>query len=116
MRIHIVIINDDYMDAHLAARKQGAFVFWNHPHWIGQRKDGSVKMYDEVKDLIDKNLLHGIEVTNERTYSDQAIQAALDYDLTMLALLNRSLMRLELLDQSKSFHSLPQYHAEGFYL
>ena len=78
------IINDDYMDAHLAARKQGAFVFWNHPHWIGQRKDGSVKMYDEVKDLIDKNLLHGIEVTNERTYSDQAIQAALDYDLTML--------------------------------
>ena len=50
------IINDDYMDAHLAARKQGAFVFWNHPHWIGQRKDGSVKMYDEVKDLIDKNL------------------------------------------------------------
>tara|TARA_Y100000816_G_scaffold289104_1_gene274929 strand:+ start:1305 stop:2441 length:1137 start_codon:yes stop_codon:yes gene_type:complete len=78
------IMHDNYMDAHLAARKQGAFVFWNHPHWIGQRKDGSVKLYEEVKDLIDKNLLHGIEVTNERTYSDQAIQVALDHNLTML--------------------------------
>ena len=47
-------------------------------------KDGSVKLYEEVKDLIDKNLLHGIEVTNERTYSDQAIQVALDHNLTML--------------------------------
>ena len=78
------IMHDNYMDAHLAARKQGAFIFWNHPHWIGQRKDGSVKLYEEVKDLIDKNLLHGIEVTNERTYSDQAIQVALDHNLTML--------------------------------
>ena len=78
------IMHDTYMDAHLAARKQGAFIFWNHPHWIGQRKDGSVKLYEEVKDLIDKNLLHGIEVTNERTYSDQAIQVALDHNLTML--------------------------------
>ena len=78
------IMHDNYMDAHLAARKQGAFIFWNHPHWIGQRKDGSVKLYEEVKDLIDKNLLHGIEVANERTYSDQAIQVALDHNLTML--------------------------------
>lgn len=78
------IMNDDYMKSYLAARKQGAFVFWNHPHWIGQRKDASVKIYDEVKQLIDKNLLHGIEVTNERTYSDQAIQTALDHDLTMI--------------------------------
>ena len=78
------IMNDDYIKSYLAARKQGAFVFWNHPHWIGQRKDASVKIYDEVKQLIDKNLLHGIEVTNERTYSDQAIQTALDHDLTMI--------------------------------
>ena len=78
------IMHDNYMDCLLAARKQGAFIFWNHPHWIGQRKDGSVKLYEEVKDLIDKNLLHGIEVTNERTYSVQAIQVALDHNLTML--------------------------------
>ena len=78
------IMNEDYVKGYEAARKQGAFVFWNHPHWIGQRKDASVKIYDEVKELIDKRLLHGIEVTNERTYSDQAIQAALDHDLTMI--------------------------------
>ena len=78
------IINDDYMEAYKAARKQGAFVFWNHPHWIGQSKDASVNIADEVKELINKRLLHGVEVTNERTYSDQAIQAALDHDLTMI--------------------------------
>jgi len=78
------IINNDYMEAYKAARKQGAFVFWNHPHWIGQSKDASVNIADEVKELINKRLLHGVEVTNERTYSDQAIQAALDHDLTMI--------------------------------
>ena len=78
------IMNDDYMKAYEAARKQGAFVFWNHPHWIGQRKDASVKVFDEVEELINKRLLHGIEVTNERTYSNQAIQAAIDHDLTMI--------------------------------
>ena len=78
------IMNDDYMKSYEAARKQGAFTFWNHPHWIGQRKDASVKVFDEVEELINKRLLHGIEVTNERTYSDQAIQAALDHDLTMI--------------------------------
>ncbi len=78
------IMNDDYMEAYKAARKQGAFVFWNHPHWIGQSKDASVNIADEVKELINKRLLHGVEVTNERTYSDQAIQAALDHDLTMI--------------------------------
>ena len=78
------IMNDDYMKSYEAARKQGAFTFWNHPHWIGQRKDASVKVFNEVEELINKRLLHGIEVTNERTYSDQAIQAALDHDLTMI--------------------------------
>ena len=78
------IMNDDYMKSYEAARKQGAFTFWNHPHWIGQRKDASVKVFDEVEELINKRLLHGIEVTNERTYSDQAIQVALDHDLTMI--------------------------------
>ena len=78
------IMNDDYIKSYEAARKQGAFTFWNHPHWIGQRKDASVKVFDEVEELINKRLLHGIEVTNERTYSDQAIQAALDHDLTMI--------------------------------
>ncbi len=78
------IMNDDYMEAYKAARKQGAFIFWNHPHWIGQRKDGTVNISEEVKELINKRLLNGVEVTNERTYSDQAIQAALDHDLTMI--------------------------------
>lgn len=78
------IMNDDYIKSYEAARKQGAFTFWNHPHWIGQRKDASVKVYEEVEELINKRLLHGIEVTNERTYSDQAIQVALDHDLTMI--------------------------------
>ena len=78
------IMNDDYMEAYKAARKQGHFIFWNHPHWIGQSKDGTVNISEEVKELINKRLLNGVEVTNERTSPDQAIQAALDHDLTMI--------------------------------
>ena len=44
------IMNDDYMEAYKAARKQGAFIFWNHPHWIGQSKDGTVNIGEEVKE------------------------------------------------------------------
>jgi hypothetical protein len=35
-------------------------------------------------DLIGEDLLHGIEVVNDLTYSDEALQIALDHDLTII--------------------------------
>ncbi len=66
------------------AGKQGAFVFWNHPNWIAQRPDGMATLTDMHKELIREGLLHGIEVVNDLTYSDEALQIALDYNLTMM--------------------------------
>lgn len=66
------------------AARQSAFIFWNHPNWISQRSDGVARLTETHKFYIENNLLHGIEVVNEMTYSDEALQIALDYDLTIL--------------------------------
>jgi len=74
-----------WRDAVKAAADQGAFIFWNHPGWRGQQKDGVAKWYDEHTELIDKGMLHGIEVVNGREYYPEAHQWCLDKKLTMLS-------------------------------
>lgn len=78
------ILQDDFMDAFRAAKDQGAFIFWNHPMWTSHRKDGVARLSDLHKELIADGMLHGIEVVNETTYSEEALQIALDNDLTIL--------------------------------
>ena len=78
------LLHEDAMDVFREAKRQDAFVFWNHPNWLSQTPDGIVPLSDMHKDLIKKKLLHGIEVVNDTTYSDEAVQIALDYNLTML--------------------------------
>ncbi len=74
----------DSLEVFREANRQGAFVFWNHPNWIAQTKDGVAKLTDMHRYLISEGLLHGIEVVNEFTYSDEALQIALDNDLTIM--------------------------------
>ena len=78
------LVTDDAIDAYKEAGKQGAFIFWNHPNWVRQSKDGTVKLTEMHKKLIADGLLHGIEVVNNEIYSDDAIQIALDHNLTMM--------------------------------
>ena len=66
------------------ANKQGAFVFWNHPHWESQRRDGIARLDPIHKEIINKNYLHGIEVVNMSTFSEEALQIALENDLTIM--------------------------------
>ena len=75
---------DDPIEVFQNAKKQGAFIFWNHPNWIAQKEDGISSLTDMHKILIKDKLLHGIEVVNEHTYSDEAFQIALDNNLTIL--------------------------------
>lgn len=78
------ILQDDAFAAFKEAKKQDAFIFTNHPNWTSQRKDGIAK-YDPMHiELIEREMLHGIEIVNETTYSDEAIQLALDYNLTFI--------------------------------
>ena len=74
----------DSVEVFREARRQDAFVFWNHPNWVAQREDGIARITDMHQYLIKENLLHGIEVVNDLTYSDEALQIALDNNLAII--------------------------------
>lgn len=78
------IVVDDAIEAFREAGKQGAYVFWNHPNWTSQRPDGIATLTDMHKTLIKENLLHGIEVVNDLTYSDEALRIALENNLGIM--------------------------------
>ncbi len=66
------------------ARRQNAFVFWNHPAWTRDFADGVLTVPEEQQALIDEGLLEGIEVANGAYFSEEALQVALDNNLTIL--------------------------------
>lgn len=78
------LLVDDSLAVFQAANKQGAFVFWNHPDWTSQSPDGAAHLSDFHKLLIKEGLLHGIEVVNQFTWSPEALQIALENDLTIM--------------------------------
>ena len=78
------LLIQDSVEVFREANRQGAFVFWDHPNWIAQRDDGIATLTDMHKMLFEEGLLQGIEVVNEMTYSDEALQIALDYNLTIM--------------------------------
>ncbi len=70
----------DLLDAMAAADKQGAFIWWNHPDWIADRKG----WFDIHTTLYEKKYMRGIEVVNGRSYYPTVHQWALDKNLTFL--------------------------------
>lgn len=78
------LLLDDPEEVFAEAHNQGAFIFWNHPNWISQKKDGIAKLTKMHKKLIEKGHLNGIEVVNEHTFSKEALQIALDNNLTII--------------------------------
>ena len=79
-----LLLDKDPLKVFKAANNQGAFVFWNHPNWVGQTTDGISRLHDLHKLLIKEKLLHGIEIVNEHTYSDEALDIALANQLTFM--------------------------------
>jgi len=78
------LLLDDSIQVFREAKRQGAFIFWNHPNWMPQRKDGMETLTDVHRLLLKEKLLDGIEVVNDQTYSDEALQIALDNNLTIM--------------------------------
>jgi hypothetical protein len=70
----------DLLDAMAAADKQGAFIWWNHPDWIPDRKG----WFEIHTTLYEKKYMRGIEVVNGRSYYPTVHQWALDKHLTFL--------------------------------
>ncbi|MCF8242159.1 MAG: PHP domain-containing protein [Melioribacteraceae bacterium] len=90
--MNAIFINDaskldteNWKDAVLEAKNQGAFVFWNHPGWRGQQKDGIARWYDEHTYLFENEIAFGIEVVNEDEFYPEVLQWCIDKNLTMLS-------------------------------
>jgi hypothetical protein len=89
--VNAIFINDanalqqpEPIDAFREATKQDAFIFWNHPAWVDQAPDAVARLSPLHEQLLTENLIHGIEVVNENDYSDEALQIALDRNLTIM--------------------------------
>lgn len=78
------LVMDDSVAVFKEAHEQGAFIFWNHPNWVAQNTDGMAKLTKMHEKLIKQGYLNGIEVVNELTYSEEALQIALDNNLTII--------------------------------
>lgn len=66
------------------AKKQKAFVFWNHPAWHAQSPTGNPILSDFQKERIKNEELHGIEVINSVDYAEESLALALEYNLTIM--------------------------------
>lgn len=73
----------EYKKAFSEAKKQNAFIFWNHPGWDVQQPD-STKWWPEHTELYNEGCMHGIEVANGPLYMPEAIQWCLDKNLAMI--------------------------------
>jgi hypothetical protein len=78
------LLLDDPMEVFKEAARQEAFVMWNHPHWTAQAANGIVPVSPIHEELFDKGLVQGIEVYNEFTYSDEALELAIAHGLAPL--------------------------------
>ncbi|MDA2929969.1 Sb-PDE family phosphodiesterase, partial [Acidobacteria bacterium AH-259-O06] len=76
---------EDWRDAIRTAHEQGAFIFWNHPGWQGQQPDSVAKWYAEHTELVERDMLNGIEVVNAREYYPEAHRWCIEKKLTMLS-------------------------------
>ena len=66
-----------------AAYAQQAFLFWNHS-WARQQRDGITRINDFHAGNAENGRLHGMEIANGNTYSEEAFQVALDYGLALV--------------------------------
>lgn len=67
-----------------AANDQGAFVFWNHPYWTRDFPNGIPVVPDFHARNAREGLLHGIEIANGDSYSEETFRIALAHDLTLM--------------------------------
>lgn len=66
------------------AKKQQAFVFYNHPGFSWWDKKDTTVFTDFHQELLKKNILAGVEVVNSGVYNIIAHRMAMKYNLTML--------------------------------
>lgn len=74
---------EDWWEACVEAKDQGAFVFWNHPGWEEQQPD-TLQWWKEHTRLLNAGILGGIEVYNGEEFYPEALEWANEKKLTVL--------------------------------
>ncbi|WP_163710462.1 Sb-PDE family phosphodiesterase [Mangrovibacterium lignilyticum] len=74
---------EDWWEACVEAKEQGAFVFWNHPGWKVQQPEETV-WWPEHTRLLNAGILKGIEIYNHREFYPEALQWAQEKNLVIL--------------------------------
>ncbi|MCF8391495.1 MAG: PHP domain-containing protein [Bacteroidales bacterium] len=74
----------NYLDALSVAKEQGAFIFWNHPGWLPQAREG-IKWYDEHSRLLEAGIINGIEIVNYNEWYPEAFKWCVEKNLTMMS-------------------------------
>lgn len=74
----------DPIEALQAAKKQGAFIMWNHPGWKAQQPDTCMWM-PKHQELFGKGLINGIEVFNEQEYYPIVVEWCLNRNLAVIS-------------------------------
>jgi hypothetical protein len=77
------LATEEWRDSYAEAKRQGAFIFWNHPGWQSQQRHETL-WWPEHTELLEGGMMHGIEVANGRNYYPEAHQWCIDKGLTML--------------------------------
>ena len=70
----------DLLPALRLMREQGAFLFWNHPGWKGNRN-----WHPEIDAAHKEGLIHGVEVVNDDQFEPQTLPWLEEKKLTILA-------------------------------
>jgi len=70
-------------DALKEAKRQGAFIFWNHPAF--PTPDNKSTWHPAHQRLLEQGLMMGIEIINGERYEPIAFQWCLDHNLTILS-------------------------------
>ncbi|WP_036386057.1 Sb-PDE family phosphodiesterase [Muricauda sp. MAR_2010_75] len=78
------LLNEKAEPVFAEAKKQGGFIFWNHPAWYAQSPKGTPILSDFQKERIKNGELHGIEVINTGDYAEESLAIALENNLTIM--------------------------------
>ena len=77
------LATDEWRESFAEAKKQNAFIFWNHPSWDSQQPDTTL-WFPEHTEIYNNGWMHGIEVVNGRKYCKECFQWCLDKKLTLI--------------------------------
>ena len=73
--------NKSPLDSIAEARKQGAFIVWNHPGW----PDNRVTLYPIHEQLLAEGIINGIEIMNYKDFYPQAIHWCTSFKKAFIA-------------------------------